>query len=75
MVNIEAVIWYLLLIDSVGAVILTFFFQNKVKKWYKGNLRWFYKHFPATKGWTLSYLILVLWVGYSLNRLGVISLP
>ncbi len=72
MVGIETIIWYLLLIDSIIAVTLAFFFQNKVKKWCRSDFRWFCKHFPVTKGWALYYLILILWVGYGLSRLGII---
>ncbi len=65
---IEALIWYLFLIDSTGANIVVWFFP----KWYKKKAGWFYKHFPASKGWALLYLILILWVGSALNRLGII---
>ncbi|HDZ60321.1 MAG TPA: hypothetical protein ENH46_01305 [Candidatus Pacearchaeota archaeon] len=68
-INIEAVIWYLFLIDSIGANIMAWCCAKWYKKKYKG---WMYKHFPAAKGWILSYLILVLWVGYALYRLGVL---
>lgn len=66
--NIEAFIWYLFLIDSVGANIMSFLYPNWLKKHYKG----FWKHFPVTKGWTLLYLVLVLWVGWTLLRMGVL---
>jgi hypothetical protein len=68
MVSIEAIIFYLILIDSIGANVTAWFFAN----WYKKNVRWWNKHFPATKGWALWYLILVLWIGYGLQRLGMI---
>jgi hypothetical protein len=69
--GIEAIIYYIILIDSIGAVITTLFFP----KWYKKNMhKGIVKHFPAAKGWAIYYLILVLWVGWALNRLGVISL-
>ena len=66
--SIEAIIWYLVLIDSVGANIMTWC----CAKWYKKNYKGFYKHFPATKGWALMYLLLVLWIGFALYRLGVL---
>jgi len=68
MVGIEAIIYYLVFIDSVVANLLAWF----CAKWYKKNYKGFFKHFPATKGWCALYLILVLWVGYGLMRLGVI---
>jgi len=67
--NIEAIIYYLILIDSIGANIIVWFFA----KWYKKNMnKGIVKHFPAAKGWALWYLVLVLWIGYLLYRLGVL---
>ena len=66
--NIEAIIYYAVLLDSIGANIMISFFPN----WYKKNYKGIYKHFPATKGWALMYLVLVLWVGYGLYRLGIL---
>lgn len=68
MVNFEALIWYILLLDSLVAAILSFFWAEGYRKKYKG----FYKHFPVTKGWCVAYLVLVLWTGSALDRLGVI---
>jgi len=65
---LEQIIYYLILLDSIGAVILSWCCQ----KWYKKNYKGIYKHFPATKGWCLAYFILVLWVGSALMRLGII---
>ncbi len=63
--NIEAIIWYILLIDSLGANILAWC----CAKWYRKNYKGFYKHFPATKGWALWYLILIIYIGFALYRL------
>ena len=68
MVNIEAIIYYAFLLDSVGANITTFLFPKWIKKHNKG----FFKHFPVTKLWTLLYLALVLWIGWALYRLGIL---
>jgi len=68
MVSIEAIIWYLILLDSVIANIISFWGV----KWYKKNYKKLYRYFPITKGWSLLYLILVLWVGYALLRLGIL---
>jgi len=65
----EAIIYYLILIDAIGANITVWFFS----KWYKKNMhKGIVKHFPASKGWTAWYLILMLWVGYALSRLGIL---
>jgi len=68
MVSFEAVIFYVLLVDSIIANILSWC----CVKWYKKNYKGFYKHFPVTKGWCIWYLILVLWIGYALYRLGIL---
>ena len=68
-VSFETVIFYLFLIDSIGANLVAFF----CPKWYTKNYKGFVKLFPLTKGWTLFYLVLVLWVGSGLYRLGVLS--
>jgi|TARA_Y100000031_G_scaffold26986_2_gene29046 hypothetical protein len=67
--NIEAIIYYAFLLDSLGANITAWFFAG----WYKKNInKGVVKHFPATKGWTLTYLVLVLWIGFGLYRLGIL---
>ena len=71
MVNLEAIIWYGFILDSIGANIAVWFFPSSVK-WYKKKLPSFSKFLPLTKGWALLYLGLVLWVGYVLYRFGVL---
>ena len=66
--NIEAFIFYLVLIDSIGANLTAYC----CAKWYKKNFKGISKYFPLGKGWTVWYLILVLWVGYGLYRLGIL---
>ncbi len=66
--NIEATIWYTILLDSIGANIVAWFCAD----WYRGNLKAIHKHFPASKGWCFVYLALVLWVGCALYRHGVL---
>jgi hypothetical protein len=65
---IEAIIYYLVFIDSVIANLGSWFFP----KWYKENFKSFSKFLPMTRGWTAVYLILVLWLGFALWRLGVL---
>ncbi|MEX0932481.1 MAG: hypothetical protein WDZ77_00045 [Candidatus Pacearchaeota archaeon] len=67
--NIEALIWYLLLIDSVFANIFSWCCSVSYKKKFKKLT----KIFPASKGWALLYLVLVLWVGSALWRLGILG--
>ncbi len=62
--TIWIVVFYLLLIDSVGANIVSWF---GFRKWYQGNFRIMSKYFPVTRGWTTYYLILVIIIGYILH--------
>jgi len=73
MVNIEAIIWWLFLLDSLGAVLVVSCCSKKANKWFRKSFPRASKHLPLTKGWALVYLVLVLWVGYSLYRLGILS--
>ncbi|MFQ5620966.1 MAG: hypothetical protein ACE5FT_03930 [Candidatus Nanoarchaeia archaeon] len=68
MVTLEAVVFYLVLLDSIGANLMAW--GNG--KWYKKTFPWWAKRVPLNKVWCAWYLILVLWVGYSLNRLGIL---
>jgi len=67
---VEGVIWYLFVIDSLGANIAAWFFADWAQKNFKKSFFW--KHLPLKKGWALIYLLLVLWVGAGLWRLGII---
>jgi len=66
--NLEATIWYLILLDAIGAVGVSIFFVD----WYRENFRTLHKCFPLTKAWCLFYLGLVCWAGWLLYRLGVL---
>lgn len=68
MVSVEAVVWYLFVLDSFGANVVAWFFSG----WAKKNFKGFWKHLPVTRGWAAIYLVLVLWVGCALFRLGVL---
>ena len=59
------IIFYLLLIDSIGANIISWL---GFSKWYQGNLSFIARYFPATKGWTTYYLILVLFIGIIIHQ-------
>ena len=56
----ELIIFVLLLIDSVGAVLMSWFGQN----WWLYTIGRFSEYFPPAKGWSAVYLILVLFLGY-----------
>ncbi len=71
MVLFEAVLYYLFLIDSLFANFFSWFYPNFGKK--NKQLKKFYRHFPLTKSWSGLYLLLVLWIGFSLYRLGILG--
>ena len=56
---IQSIIFYLLLIDSVSANLISLFGA----KWYTKHFRTISRFFPMAEGWALYYLILVLWIG------------
>lgn len=69
MFTIESLLYYLILVDAVSAVVAAWTGYGK-----KLNKRFsiFGKYFPITKGWTSYYLVLVIWLGYALTRLGLV---
>jgi hypothetical protein len=66
--SLEAIIFYLLLIDSVGCVLVVWFGEQ----WYTMHFRLFARLFPPARGWAVYYFILVLWVGSLLYRSGML---
>ncbi|MAG26267.1 hypothetical protein CMI47_11995 [Candidatus Pacearchaeota archaeon] len=65
-IGIEAIIWYLVLIDAIFAN-LTFLFW---RKWWKKTK--FSKIIPMNGWWVLIYIVLVGWAGSALYRLGIL---
>ncbi len=57
------IIFWLLLIDSIGANISAWFGFDK---WYQ-KFTVLVRLFPLTKGWTTFYFILVLYTGFILS--------
>jgi len=62
------IIFYLLLIDAIGANVISWL---GFRKWYQGNLSFFARYFPATKGWTTYYFVLVLFIGLIIHRFAI----
>jgi hypothetical protein len=61
------VVFWLLLIDSVGANISAWF---GLDKWYQ-KFTVLVRLFPMTRGWTTFYFVLVLYIGFILKYFGV----
>ncbi len=58
--NILQIIFYLLLIDSIGANLMSW---GGGQKWYHKHFRIMSRYFPVTRGWTTYYLILIIFIG------------
>jgi len=66
--NLEAILWYALAADCSFAFTVTWF----LKDWYDSAVPGIAKHFPATKAWSIVYLVLTLWLGSALLRAGIL---
>jgi hypothetical protein len=64
--SIEAIIFFILLLDAIGANIVVHFGSE----WYMQHFRTVSRWFPPAEGWALYYLALVMWVGSLLYRAG-----
>lgn len=58
--SILQIIFWLLLLDSLIAVAISWFGNRE----YYNKFKFFKRYLPLTKGWTLLYLILALFIGY-----------
>lgn len=70
--NLESIIFYLLLIDALGANLLAW---SGGREWWQRNFNVIARYFPLSRGWTVYYLVLVLIMGIFLYRLDVLVLP
>jgi len=59
------ILFTLLLIDSIGAILVAWFGQ----KWWTHAAGPLATYFPAAKGWSVLYFVLVLIIGYALGVL------
>ncbi|USN88568.1 MAG: hypothetical protein H6780_03720 [Candidatus Nomurabacteria bacterium] len=64
-INWMVIVYTLLLIDSMGAIIMSWFGQ----KWWLQYTGFMAKYFPPAKGWSLLYFVLVLVIGHLLGLL------
>lgn len=66
--SVEEILFYIILVDSITALITSFCGEQ----WYVKHFRIVSRLFPAAKGWTIYYFALVLWIGCLLYRAGTI---
>jgi hypothetical protein len=67
--NVEAIIFWLLLIDAIGANLVAW---SGYREWFTKNFKPLSRFFPLTRGWTTYYLVLVLFSGYLLWKFGAL---
>lgn len=65
---IQEIIFYLLLVDAIGANLAVWF----GKGWYTSHFHLLSRWFPAVPGWPLLYLALVLFVGYLMHGAAIL---
>ena len=68
-ITLEAIVFYLLLIDAISCNFLVLFGSG----WYLHHFRTISRWFPPAEGWALYYLVLVLWAGSFLWRMGALG--
>jgi hypothetical protein len=69
--SLEAILYYLIVIDVTFAVLGAW--TGIGKSAYRKLVGGMSKHLPLTRGWATLYLVLVIWLGYTLSRLGIIG--
>lgn len=69
-ISFEVIAFYLLLVDSIGANLLSW---SGGGKWYTKYFKTVSCYFPLTRGWTTAYLAIVLWIGYLLYKFGALT--
>ena len=70
--NLESIVFYILLIDAIGANVLAY---GGGQRWWQRYASLIARHFPLSRGWTTYYLILILIMGTLLYRLNALVLP
>jgi hypothetical protein len=71
-INLESIVFYLLLIDALGANILSW---GGGQTWWQQHMAPIARFIPLARGWTSYYLVLVLIMGIMLYRLDALVLP
>lgn len=70
--NLESILFYVLLIDAIGANILAW---SGGQRWWQRNMNFIARYMPLARGWTVYYLILVIIMGAMLVRLNALIVP
>lgn len=70
--NIESIIFYLLLIDAIGANLLAW---GGGQAWWQKHLAPLSRFMPLARGWTTYYLVLVIIMGIMLCHNDILVVP
>ena len=65
--TIETVLWSIFLLDAIANI--GFAHSSSFNKWYINKFPRISILFPLSKGWSVLYLIVVIWVGTLIIRL------
>jgi len=68
--QIETIVYLLVLVDAIFATLTAW---TGMGEYFNKRYSIFGRYFPITRGWTTYYLVLVLWVGSALVRLGTLG--
>jgi len=69
--SFEAVLFFVIFLDATICTIVAWLWIGKL--YYLKNFPVMQRYFPLTRGWATYYLVLVIWVGYALVRVGIFS--
>jgi hypothetical protein len=64
--TIETIIFFVLLLDSIIANLIAYF----GRRWYMEHFQLLSRWVPITRVWASGYLLLVVWIGTILYRVG-----
>jgi len=70
--NIESIIFYVLLIDAIGANVLAW---SNGQRWWQRHMNLIARYMPLARGWTVYYLVLILLMGALLIRHDALVVP
>lgn len=67
---IEVILFWLVVLDSVICNVMVWFGAS----WYLHHFRVISRTFPPSRGWATVYLLLVVWIGSLLFRMGALHI-
>lgn len=65
----EGILWYLVVLDCLAYNIMAW----TKGKWHRSENHWLSHQFPLNRFFGLAYLLLLLWVGFTLYRMQLLG--